>query len=53
MDSAHWHFFESPVTGKAGASQPLKDYLDQANILTGGIGKKYGNSLPIHDTTVF
>ena len=28
MDSAHWHFFESPVTGKAGASQPLKDYLD-------------------------
>ena len=36
MDSAHWHFFESPVTGKTGASQPLKDYLDQANILTGG-----------------
>lgn len=25
IDSVEWHFFESPVTGKSGASGPLKE----------------------------
>ena len=27
INGAHWHFFKSGVTGKAGASQPLMDFL--------------------------
>ena len=27
-----WHFYQSPVTGEIGASQPLLDLLDQKGI---------------------
>jgi RHS repeat-associated protein len=32
VDSVTWHFYESPVTGKIGPSQPLLDALDQNDI---------------------
>ena len=32
IDSVEWHFFESPVTGKSGASGPLKEKLKENGI---------------------
>ena len=32
IDGAHWHFFESSVTGKIGPSQPLRNFLAEHGI---------------------
>lgn len=36
VKGAHWHFYESPATGKTGPSQPLIDYLEEAKRSTNG-----------------
>ena len=32
IKGAHWHFFESSVTGKIGPSQPLRNFLAEHGI---------------------